>query len=128
MYTFRPCTYGELQQLIATRHFVLQAWNLVDEGYIDGLEIVENSKGEIIALIYYDVDQKGMCEMNIQDFEVSPRYRRQGHGRKIIQQFLSQHPTSVNLTPLNEDVVLFWMECGFEGDILGMCFYPEEGE
>lgn len=126
MYIFRPCSYDKLQQLIATHYFALQAWKLVDEAYIDGLEIVEDSNGVIIALIYYDAHRNEICEMFIQEFEVCPQYRRHGHGKKIIYQFLTEHPTSVELLPLGDDSVSFWKACGFEGDSFGMYYYPEE--
>ncbi len=126
MYIFRPCTYEELQQLIEEQYFVLEAWKLVGPAYIEGLEIVEDSSKAIIALVSYDAHRNENCEMYIQDFEVHSEYRRQGHGRGIIHQFLSDHPTSVELLPLNEDAVMFWKTCNFEGDILGMYYYPEE--
>ena len=125
-YTFRPCSYEELQQLIEEQYFVLEAWKLVEPAYIEGLEIVEDSSKTIIALVFYDAYRNENCEIYIQDFEVHAEYRRQGHGRRIIHQFLSEHSISVELLPLNEDAVMFWKACGFEGDILGMYYYPEE--
>lgn len=126
MYTFRPCTYAELQVLIEKKHIMLHAWKLVAERYIEGLEIIEDSNQTIIALIYYDAHRNEICEMFIEEFEVSPPYRGQGHGRKIIHQFLCDHPTSAELIPLGEEAVMFWSACGFEGDSFGMYYYPEE--
>ena len=58
----------------------------------------------------------------IQWFEVFPEFRGQGHGIHIIKDLLSQfekelimrnQSTTISITPLNEDVELFWRKCVF---------------
>lgn len=58
----------------------------------------------------------------IQWFEVFPEFRGAGHGIKIIKELLSQFEQElisnnqsfiIHITPLNENVELFWEKCGF---------------
>lgn len=58
----------------------------------------------------------------IQWFEVFPEFRGVGHGIKIIKELLSQleqvlivnnKSSIIHVTPLNENVELFWEKCGF---------------
>lgn len=126
MYKFWQCTYEELHRIICQYEFGICPWEIIHPDYMDGLEVVESPAGEIVALIYYDPHRNENCEMFIMEFEVRNDLWRKGHGKHIILQFLAEHQTSAELLPLGDVSVRFWQSCGFEGDSLGLYYYPEE--
>ena len=125
VYKFKPCSYEKLQKFIELDMLEMSAWKLITPEYINGLEFVESADDKIIALIYYEQDRNGHCEMFIMEFEVIKDFRRQSHGYKIIRQFLTNHQKSVELLPLGEESVAFWQSCGFVGDSYGLFYYPD---
>ena len=126
MYKFFQCTYEELQRIISRYEFNVCPWKTIDPNYMNGLEVVESPEGEIVALIYYDPHLNQNCEMFIMEFEVRNDLWRKGYGKHIILQFLAEHQTSAELLPLGDVSVRFWQSCGFDGDRLGLYYYPDE--
>lgn len=126
-YNFRPCSFLELKQFVTEKRFVMTIWPLVEEKYMDNLEVVEDNNGVAIALILYNyLEDRHTCELQIGEFEVTPCLRGQGKGKEIILQFLKEHPTSVELMALDDGAAEFWRKCGFTGEVSGMYFYPDE--
>lgn len=126
MYNFRACTYEELQQIIKCYGFTWCSWEIILPDFMNGLEIIESSDGEVIAMIYYDPNRNDNCELLIMLFEVREDLRRLGHGQRIIRQFLAEHSSSAELQPAGDIAVSFWKSCGFVGDSFGLYYYSED--
>ena len=112
MYTFIQLTHAELNKICSDGKWS-NIWNLIEPQYVKYCEKVLDDIGNLIAIIYYDLtdNPKLICK-----FEVKTDLRNQGHGRKIIAQFLKEHPVNFHLFPDSEDAERFWRTCGFEGD------------
>ena len=112
MYTFIQLTHAELNQICSDKNWST-IWKLIEPPCVQSCEKVIDNVGNLIAVIYYDLtdNPKLICK-----FEVRSDLRNQGHGRKIIAQFLKQHPFEFHLFPDGEDAERFWRKCGFEGD------------
>ncbi|MDO4189954.1 MAG: GNAT family N-acetyltransferase [Eubacteriales bacterium] len=114
MFLFEKCLFDELTKIRLEYNFYL-SWEIIDKDYIWKndcyLYKILDNKQNVIALLYYDVDDY----MNINKFEVLEEYRNKGIGTKIMQQFFQQFEIEVDkirLEPASEEACSFWNKLG----------------
>lgn len=113
MFVFEKCSYEELQIIRERERLLLSGWTLIEKEYIDETKKIFDKAGNMIALInfyFHDEKKEKMC---IVLFEVFPRYRNRGLGKRIIDQFLKRYHGEVELLPSSKASEFFWEKCGF---------------
>lgn len=108
MFRIEDCGYDELQSILAKENLDLSGWKLIQKEYIDGTKLIYNQKEEQIALLNFYFLDKDKNKMFIALFEVFPKYRGNGLGKKIIDQFLIDYEGEVLLEPIDDDSEMFW--------------------